>query len=76
MNMTEEILSLLKPHVANKNQCILLAERLQLLIEEKAEANLKAKSDWQYDEGYKDGYDDGLVDGYEQGTIEGDISLF
>ena len=67
MKMFDEILRMLKPHVANVSHCTSLAGRLADLCQEKIDiAHTRA-----VDEGYSEGYDDGLADGEAQGWSDG-----
>ena len=69
--MYEEILRMLKPHVANKVHCESLAERLADLFVEKIERAVAAENEEAYDAGYQDGVDDGRSDGQQEGYDEG-----
>lgn len=73
--MYEKLLSLLKPHVANKDRCFTLVERLLDLFEsemEKVKARIEEDSlNESYEGGYSDGVGDGLEEGYNEGYNNG-----
>jgi flagellar biosynthesis/type III secretory pathway protein FliH len=69
--MYEEILSMLKPHVANRTHAQSLAVRLDEILQDKIEAAYDRGKDEGRDEGWQDGYDDGVSDGASEGWQEG-----
>lgn len=60
--MYEAILSLLKPHVANKVRCESLAARLDAMFQDRCDLVRNGALDEGYEYGYSDGCSDGAIE--------------
>jgi len=66
INMLNEIIGMLKPHIVRKDHCTALAERLESLFMDKIEATRNVIRD----EAYCEGYDYGFSDGVNESRLE------